>query len=525
MSFNLYLLWALFLASLVPLALIATRNELRRVRFRVVEDLRKHLFEEQRDLPQLELAASRYSSTGEQTGNGGETRQSLVRIWTGALVFVAISFIGFALLMVPRGSLLALKPSQFPQITDALLWGASSPVPPLDDLARTVTIVGVAFLGGYVFQIRYLVRAMLNQELGALAFVRATVTLIQGMIIALIVYRAASAAGVAADSGASPAFASALALAFIIGFLPNVGLARISQLAGVRNKGVDQKALDAAKVIPLEVIDGIDHETAYRLEESNLFDVQNLATTNPISLYAETPFCLLEIFDWALQAQLCVNVGAEAFEELRKHKIRTIFDLERAVLAQGSPDDFVRALGGVIFLNASKAFRRSVGLPPSAGDEPLAGVQVSRETVRHAVAIMSDDLHVHQLRVLWRIMLRTTAGLREGDSPWLYETGPLPGDGAYVDMPLKSPAEEYVRLAVYHAGQYATMKAGPVDPGILQGKRMEALDAANRAVAADSSARERLRRLWAPTYLRKRPDETSLEIFQDDPDFRQLLAA
>ncbi len=515
---NPYLIWALLLALLVPLALIVTRNELRKVRFRVVQDLRKHLFPELKNLPQLELAAARYRGPEDKNGNGGgETRQSMVRIWAGAFFFVAVSFMGFALLLVPRASLLAANPSRFPQITDALLWGVTSPVGPLDDLARTVTIVGVAFLGGYVFQIRYLVRAMLNQELGALAFVRATVWLVQGMIIALIAYRGALAVE------AELAFAAALAVAFVIGLLPNVGLARISQIAGIRNKGVDQQALQASKVIPLEVIEGIDQETAFRLEESNLNDIQNLATANPISLYAETPFGLLEIFDWVLQAQLCSSVGTEAFQELRKYKIRTIFDLERAVLAQGSPDDYVRALGDVIFLNASRDFRRRLGLPPAAGEAADAGAQISSDTVRHAVAIMIDDLHVHRLRVLWRGMLRTTAGVSAGEALWLYETGPLPGDHGLLDPPLKTPAEEYVRLAAYHSDQYAALKCAPADVAVLAAQREEVLDAVRRAIAADPAARERLRRLCAPEYLRKRGNEGNLEQFRDDPDFGQLL--
>lgn len=516
MIVNPYLLWALLAASLVPLALLATRNELRRVRFRLVEELRDTLFKGEANLPQLELASARYRA---EADHAGQTRQSLVRVWTGAVIFVTISFVGFCLLLVPRASLLSIAADSFPRITDALLWGAQSPTPPLDELARTVTILGVAFLGGYVFQIRYLMTATLNQELSALAFVRATIYILQGMIVALIIYRVESA--LVTPTGGW--FATALAVAFVIGFFPNIGLARIAKLAGIRKKDVDQKALDDSKIIPLEVIEGIDAEIAYRLEESNLRDVQNLATVNPISLYAETPYALLEIFDWVLQAQLCANVGTEAFTALKKHKIRTIFDLERAVLADGAPVDYVRALGAVIFETAVPAFRERVGLPPSAAAMPAAGAQISTETVRHAAAIMGDDLHVHRLRVLWRIMIRTTAGVREGDSPWLYETGPLPGDAHFSQATLTAPAEEWLRLSTHYASEYATLTAASADEPALTAKRAQSLDAARRAIGADSAARERLRRLWNPTYLRKRGDENALELFFTDPEFAKLL--
>src|SRR4051812_9921360 len=422
MNVSPYLVWSLLAAILAPLSLIATRNELRKVRYRLVEELRVNLFKDDPDLPQLELAAARYRSDNDAAG---ETRLTAGRIWTGALIFSTFSFAGFSLLFVPTGELLAAAPS-FPRITTALLWSheVHTTVPVL---AQTVTIAGIAFLGGYIFQLRYLVRATLNQELGALAFVRGTLNMFQGVIVALIAYRVEAALLLPAPaSSGSVAFAGSIAVAFVLGLYPNLGLNRIGKIAKLKRKDLDEAALSASKIVPLEVIEGIDAETSYRLEENNLYDVQNLATVNPISLYAETPYPLLEIFDWVLQAQLCANVGTPAFIALRSHKIRTIFDLERAVLAAGAPADYVKAIGAVMFADASPVFRTRVGLPATEGAAAAAGAEISVDTVRHAAAIMGDDLHVHRLRALWRVMLKTTAGRRSGVSTWLYETGPLP---------------------------------------------------------------------------------------------------
>jgi hypothetical protein len=446
-----YLFWALAAALLAPLALIVTRNELRKVRYRLVEELRVNIFKSDPNLPQLELAAARYRAGRDEAG---ETRQAAVQIWTGAFIFAALCFAGFSILLVPTVKLISGEPT-FPQVTSSLLWsqaysaGSLEPLA-LAELARTLTIAGIAFLGGYVFQVRYLIRATLNQELGALAFVRATLNVLQGMIVALIAYRvevvlidgavaagasgkvAAGATGAAdavAGAAAGPvAFAAAMAVAFVLGLYPNLGLNRISKIAKIRWKEVDEVAMGAAKLVPLQVIDGIDSETAYRLEESNLYDVQNLATVNPISLYAESPYPLLEVFDWVLQAQLCANVGTRAFIALREHKVRTIFDLERAVLAQGAPPEYVRAIGALLFADATPAFRVRIGLSATPEGQAAEGEGIGIETVRHAVAIMCDDLHVHRVRALWRVMLQTTMGRHDGDSPWLHETGPLPGD-------------------------------------------------------------------------------------------------
>jgi hypothetical protein len=427
MTANWYIIPAALMAALVPLALIATRQELRKVRLRLVEELRTTLFKHQPDLPQLELIAARYRASEESSGPAGsdqdpagKPRQGLVMIWTGAAFFFLVCFIGFLILFVPRVWLLSESPGQFPRITYSLLWLIrDDPI----ELARAVTVAGIAFLGGYVFQLRYLVRATLNQELGALSFVRATLQIVQGVIVALVAYRVLDSTGVG-DSDA--AFAGALATAFVFGLFPSFGLMKIAKAARVRAKTIDEKAMEAAKTVPLEVIDGIDAETAFRLEESNLYDVQNLAAINPIGLYAESPFSLYEILDWVLQAQLCVNVGAPAFAALKNHRIRTIFDLERAVLAEGAPEPYLRAVGSVLFQGADPAFRRALGLPASATDAPVDGIDIDPQTVRHAVAIMCDDLHIHRLRALWRTMLHTTGGDARGN--WLFETGPLPGD-------------------------------------------------------------------------------------------------
>ncbi len=421
-----YLFAAALLALLVPLALIATRLELRRVRLRLVEELRATLFRNEPDLPQLELVAARYRTSEDESGTA---RQGLVMIWTGAAFFSAVSFVGFLLLLVPRIWLLSDNPSHSPGITFSLLWTMETgpSVEGVEGLARAVTVAGIAFLGGYVFQLRYLVRATLNQELSALALVRSTLQILQGMIVALIAYRVLDSTIPLAENG----FAAAIGTAFVFGLFPNLGLAKIAKAVRVRTKTVDDEAMASAKLVPLEVIDGIDAETAFRLEESNLFDVQNLSAINPIGLYAESPFSFHEILDWVLQAQLCCNVGPRAFVLLRQHRIRTIFDLERAVLARGVPTSYLRAVGAVFFEGAGPDFRRAIGLPVVPGDPPVDGVEIDPEAVRHAVAIMVDDLHIHRLRALWRTMLNTTAGLKDHGSPWLFETGPLPGDHDY----------------------------------------------------------------------------------------------
>ena len=425
-----HLALAVGLALLVPVALITTGAELRKVRLRIVQDLRDTVFANNPDLPQLKLAIARYVRADK-----GEDRRRLdeVKQWAGAFIYATVSLAGFIILFTPIASLFS-GPDHVPSVSETLFWMPewASPERVADTLRRSAAVAGMAFLGGYVFNMRYLIRQTLNQELSALAFVRSAIRLLQGIIFAVVVYQIGAAAlpsasGPPQGDAASFGFAGALGVAFLLGYFPDLGISKIAKWARVHVKAVDRDALKNARIIPLEIIDGIDHEVSFRLQESNIFDVQNLAVANPIELYAETPYTLLQTFDWVLQAQLCLVTGVQAFTELKRHKIRTIFDLERALLSKGVPDDYLRALCSVVLTDASECFRKAIGLPPKPGVSDAA--TAADMVVRHLIAITCDDLHVHRLRALWVAIMSATAGVDAAGKPlWLFEVGWLPGD-------------------------------------------------------------------------------------------------
>jgi hypothetical protein len=429
-----YVILAFVFALVAPLALIATRRELQRVRTAIMDDLRATIFHAETNNSQINLARSRYMIKADDGLSG---RQAAVMAWTGAGVFTLVCFAGFLLLLVPISALFAAQTGPDLRIVPALLWANAT-----DDLQtawRTAAIGGFGFLGSYIFQIRYLTRATLNQELGALTFVRSAIGVIVGIVLAIVLYRAAGVAGLpdilASGADIELRFGAMLGIAFAVGYWPDIGLARIARWLKVQAKLVDTDALKRARIAPPEVIDGIDTEISYRLQKSGLFDVQNLATANPLTLYAETPYGIFQCFDWVLQAQLFLGVGADCYDALRRHNIRTIFDLERAVLAQGAPADYVRAIGAIVLSRADPQFRARIGLPD--GEAPTISVGV----VRHIVAIMGDDLHVHRLRQLWSTILKETTGNTDYNG-WLYATGPLPGDGCPPEVEAIVPARD-----------------------------------------------------------------------------------
>lgn len=123
-------------------------------------------------------------------------------------------------------------------------------------------------------------------------------------------------------------------------------------LSGFTNflKLTDGRFAGATKSTPLDVIDGIDFFIRFRLMEAGIYEVQNLAVANPILMHVETPYGIYQTIDWVGQAQLCCIVGPERFLILRQFNIRTIFDLERAVLSLKSTSELRRILGGILLM-------------------------------------------------------------------------------------------------------------------------------------------------------------------------------
>ncbi|WP_181702876.1 hypothetical protein [Chthonobacter albigriseus] len=337
--------------------------------------------------------------------------------------------------------------------------------------ANVLTVASLAFLGGLVASLRLFVRAMLVFDLNPGTFLRMAIETVASVVTTLVLFAAFpnplaipanvldGLAGNAAD--AEQALAGALhwlwyLLAFGFGLLPDSAGRFLLVKLHPRLKLFkldDDRFQEITPVAPLDVIDGIDYFTRFRLEEAGITDVQNLATYNPIMLHIETPYGIYQVIDWVAQAQLCSVVGIERFLVLRQINIRTIFDLERAVIWTEGPSIFDDVLGSIL-LSTPQQLRRweeisKSRLPmvrPSAsggtvsGDapasefmewvrtglfaseraptgqpkDPVADPQqttvqpaTTAKPIEHLVRLISDDLHVRRLRVIWRDIATT----------------------------------------------------------------------------------------------------------------------
>ena len=315
------------LGILVPLAILFGRFAVRRQRqatLRHLRDTLKHTTGRDASLfPSFEFALQKY---GLDPGSA-DRRPILELVFFGstAAIFMLLSAAGCSMLLghagvgVPNEYRMILGGYQALPLTEPALTNYET---------LTADVVAIAFLGAYLWSIQYLIRRISVYDLSATSFLRVT-----GQII-LAASTAAIIRHLVGDSAGSEGWTVnvLLAASFLIGFFPSAGLdLLIRRVPQLRIKNLDPDAAKAYRIMPVEMIDGIDSQVSFRLAERDIGDVENLATENPILLCAETPYSFFQVIDWIAQAQLAVEVGPRKFKGLRDIGCRTILSLEAAV--------------------------------------------------------------------------------------------------------------------------------------------------------------------------------------------------
>lgn len=335
--------------------------------------------------------------------------------------------------------------------------------------ANAAAIATFAFLGAFIASLRILFRSLMVFDLSPGTFLRLAVETSASVLTVTVLYLsfndplAVPAETLAALAGKADGIQDGLtkplnwfwpALAFGFGLLPDAAGRFLLVKLHPRLKFIkldDDRFVEITKITPLDVIDGIDYFTRFRLEEAGIVDVQNLATYNPIMLHVETPYGIYQVVDWIAQAQLCTVVGVERFLLLRQINIRTIFDLERAI-TWGEGSNVYDEVLGAILLSTTDQMRQWEELSkvklskpvPKAGDAGqttfesqesgmadfmhwlrgrilsangaatgAAGQDTTRpkgcpwgnketlNAIEYLVNLITDDLHVRRLRVTW----------------------------------------------------------------------------------------------------------------------------
>jgi hypothetical protein len=399
------LLIAFILALAIPVILIVIRNNVRQQRGNVVAE-----FEKVFDMANVHNASFEFVKNKYQ----GPDNFSWRKLYLAAIPFMMVSFCGISLAFIPlQETTLKKGLTVHHLVAPNLLTNGGLLEENAQYFENFLTVAIVAFLASFLFSLRYLVRSIANFDLAPLTFFRVTIHMLLAIATAGVLWRTfpnLSATLTGSDPTTTAATASLLWIgaAFMIGFFPDLGLNYLIQRIPFPLKRNRDDLLGQCAVTSIEVVDGIDIWKRFRLEEIDIVDVQNLATTNPILLHVETPYGFYECFDWVAQAQLCTIVGADQYLELRRRHIRTVFDLERAVLGPQATEQARRMVADILFAtgpHSAKFFEswRRGGDPgqPDGATPSRAHEQYDDATCKHLVRAMLDDLHVHRLRQTW----------------------------------------------------------------------------------------------------------------------------
>jgi hypothetical protein len=255
---------------------------------------------------------------------------------------------------------------------------------------NSAVMLAFAFAGAYLWCVLYLIRRVNNFDLTPYSFLLCGMRILLALAIALTVrHTVFSNAMLPAETGGETGIATYLAVlaSFLLGFYPAAGMDYImkrGQEFTVKRPHPDAAGLRHA--LPLDMIDGMSHFVQFRLEELEYEDVQNLATANPVLLYVETPYNILEIIDWIAQAQLITAVGPKKVAELRRMNVRTIFDLARI----GDSHQFRRAILQILI--EPEEFRGDLANLSEAETEAMFNCMFTS---------IADDLHVIRLARVW----------------------------------------------------------------------------------------------------------------------------
>jgi hypothetical protein len=381
------IVFVVLLSLLLPLSIFVGRRNVRVRRLRMIDNLASVLKYVPADggsfiAPALELVRARYLGSGRGADPWSRILDWLKEVGIYLLptgVFVLLTACGFALVVGLGGEWL--------QATKGLLQGlrgegdASLPFP-----AATALVLGAAFVGAYIWSIDFLILRIANFDLSPLSFLRAAAHVLMTVFVAWVLCQVVAAPGIEEKV----AVTVVLGIAFLAGLYPSLGLnVLIDRLPHwLRLKRDVPEASDISRSFPLDLIDGIDPSIKFRLNQLEIAEVQNLATANPILLYVEAPYGLLEVMDWMAQAQLLAELGPERFLQARSNGVRDIV----AFLALGQSEAGRRLLAPLL-------------LPGADANDPALHVRVDS---------IANKLHVQHLRHWWTVISQVLSAPAKG---------------------------------------------------------------------------------------------------------------
>ena len=163
------------------------------------------------------------------------------------------------------------------------------------DPASVWDVLKFGFLGAYSFILQMLVRRFFQSDLRPAAYANALLRLIVVLILVTALFQV-----MPQDN-----LRGAVAIAFLIGFFPLVGMQAMQRFAATALRVVVPSLSPA---YPLNQIDGLSVRYEARLLEEGIEDMQSLATANFVDVILHTRVPVGLLVDWVDQAHLYLHL-------------------------------------------------------------------------------------------------------------------------------------------------------------------------------------------------------------------------
>jgi len=176
----------------------------------------------------------------------------------------------------------------------AVLWDTrfiTAPAGPWD-------VLKYGFIGAYAFVTSMLIRRFFQSDLRPSAYASAVFRITLVLLIVAALHQVMSGTAAVTDR-------AELAVAFVIGFFPLVGLQALQR---VTSKALRRVVPPVTSEYPLDQLDGLNLWYEARLTEEGVEDMQNLTTMNLVDVMLHTRVPLGRLVDWTDQAFLLLHL-------------------------------------------------------------------------------------------------------------------------------------------------------------------------------------------------------------------------
>jgi hypothetical protein len=252
-------------------------------------------------------------------------------------------------------------------------------------------VVKYGFLGAYAFVTSMLIRRFFQSDLRPSAYATAVFRIILVLLIIVVLHQVM-------DETSTMAYRGELAVAFVVGFFPLVGLQFLQR---VTSKVLGLIVPPVTPAYPLDQLDGFNLWYEARLTEEGVEDMQNLTTMNLVDVILHTRVPPGRLVDWTDQAFLLTHLEQAGRRQLTRQrksqgaagKSATEGDAEPGVQARLN----LRRVGIRTATDLLKAFSEPAPEPgaPSRRDFSLGGIKKSpplpEDQLRLLVKVLAEE--------------------------------------------------------------------------------------------------------------------------------------